>query len=104
MFEFLIIEISANISVIRSATGLRVAATGKPLTGKVIAIRSTAASGPQVMKVVRGAPRGAAAIMAQGPRGHFLRVLPAPRFTTSNQVNLLFLPKTFSYSSFCEFL
>ncbi|VDK70813.1 unnamed protein product [Onchocerca ochengi] len=71
--------------VIRSTAGLRVTAIGKPLAGKVIAIRSAAASGPQVMKVVRGAPRGAAAIMAHGPRGHFLRVLPAPRFTTSNQ-------------------
>ncbi|VDP13398.1 unnamed protein product [Onchocerca flexuosa] len=78
-------QINANLLVIRSTAGLRVTAIGKPLAGKVIAIRSAAASGPQVMKVVRGAPRGAAAIMAHGPRGHFLRVLPAPRFTTSNQ-------------------
>lgn len=70
-------------------------ATGKPLAGKVIAIRSNAASAQQVMKVVRGAPRGTAAIMAHGPRGHFLRVLPAPRFTTSNQVNLTSFPHLF---------
>ncbi|OZC07341.1 hypothetical protein X798_05651 [Onchocerca flexuosa] len=75
--------------LIRSTAGLRVTAIGKPLAGKVIAIRSAAASGPQVMKVVRGAPRGAAAIMAHGPRGHFLRVLPAPRFTTSNQAGIV---------------
>uniref|UniRef100_A0A8R1XUR3 Fibronectin type-III domain-containing protein n=1 Tax=Onchocerca volvulus TaxID=6282 RepID=A0A8R1XUR3_ONCVO len=75
--------------VIRSTAGLRVTAIGKPLAGKVIAIRSAAASGPQVMKVVRGAPRSAAAIMAHGPRGHFLRVLPAPRFTTSNQAGIV---------------
>ncbi|KAK6111314.1 Galactose oxidase central domain family protein [Brugia pahangi] len=71
--------------IIKSASSLRVAATGKPLAGKVIAIRSGTASGPQVMKVVRSAPRGAAAIMGHGPRGHFLRVLPTPRLTTSNQ-------------------
>lgn len=66
--------------------------TGKPLAGKVIAIRSNAAGGPQVMKVVRGPPpRGPTTIMAHGPRGRFLRVLPTPRFTASNQVNLLFV-------------
>ncbi|CAG9538511.1 unnamed protein product [Cercopithifilaria johnstoni] len=75
--------------IIKSAAGLRVTTTGKSLAGKVIAIRSTAASGPQVMKVVRGASRGAAAIMSHGPRGHFLRVLPAPRFTTSNQAAIV---------------
>uniref|UniRef100_A0A915Q0W3 Fibronectin type-III domain-containing protein n=1 Tax=Setaria digitata TaxID=48799 RepID=A0A915Q0W3_9BILA len=74
--------------VMRTAAGLRVSATPKPLAGKVIAIRSTGASGPQVMKVVRGAPRGTA-IMAHGPRGHILRVLPAPRFTTANQATIV---------------
>uniref|UniRef100_A0A0R3S272 Fibronectin type-III domain-containing protein n=1 Tax=Elaeophora elaphi TaxID=1147741 RepID=A0A0R3S272_9BILA len=73
--------------IIKSAAGLRVPATAKSLAGKVIAIRSAAAAGSQVMKVVRGAPRSAAAIMAHGPRGHFLRVLP--RFTTSNQAAIV---------------
>ncbi|KAM3725360.1 Host cell factor [Dirofilaria immitis] len=82
-------KFEAKSDDIRSTAGLRVTAIGKPLAGKVIAIRSTAASGPQVMKVVRSAPRGAAAIMAHGPRGHFLRVLPAPRFSTSNQAGIV---------------
>lgn len=56
---------------------------GKPLTGKVIAIRGGSTGNPQVMKVVKGAPHAPTAIMAHGPGGQLLRVVPAARYATN---------------------